>query len=220
VEMTSIIDTPNFDNGEGANSVYGWNADGYNFGNDDTQKSALLLEFYNKSFDLNQEILGLPNGTYMLVANAFERTANPAYIYGASAGVEYAVELQKLVEDGTINSMVTASAAFEEGNYVNEVIFKVTDEKATIGIKKESNDPGYNEQGEETHTDWVIMDNFKLFYYGTNSTKGIKSVDLGESVKSEYFTIDGRQATAAHRGIIIVRHTLNNGTVVVRKVRK
>ena len=220
VEMTSIIDTPNFDNGEGANSVYGWNADGYNFGNDDTQKSALLLEFYNKSFDLNQEILGLPNGTYMLVANAFERTANPAYIYGASAGVEYAVELQKLVEDGTINSMVTASAAFEEGSYMNEVIFKVTDEKATIGIKKESNDPGYNEQGEETHTDWVIMDNFKLFYYGTNSTKGIKSVDLGESVKSEYFTIDGRQATAAHRGIIIVRHTLNNGTVVVRKVRK
>ena len=220
VDMTSIINTPTFDK-EGANSAEGWNAEGSNFGNDETQKSALLLEFYNKTFDLYQEIIGLPNGVYTLKANAFERlnaeSPNPAYLYGESEGKEYAVELKALNEEDGIGDMVTASGAFEEGKYLNEVTFKVTNEKARIGIKKPTN--------EGSTTDWVIMDNFCLYYYGANSTKelggqGIETINLSESVKSEYFTLDGRQATAANRGIVIVRYTLNDGTVVVRKVRK
>lgn len=77
VDMTSCIKTPNFDK-DGANSVEGWNANGYSFGNNDTQKSALLLEFYNKNFDLSQTLHGLPAGTYEVKVHAF-------YRYGSAA---------------------------------------------------------------------------------------------------------------------------------------
>lgn len=46
VDFTGVISTPSFDK-DGVNSVEGWTivgtAAGYNFGNDDTQKSALAL---------------------------------------------------------------------------------------------------------------------------------------------------------------------------------
>lgn len=77
VDMTSCIKTPSFDK-DGANSVEGWNANGYSFGNSDTQKSALLLEFYNKNFDLSQTLHGLPAGTYEVKVHAF-------YRYGTAA---------------------------------------------------------------------------------------------------------------------------------------
>ena len=72
-DCTALIATPSFENEVGENSVDGWNATGYNFGNDDTQKSALALEFYNKAFDLNQTLYGLPNGKYRVEVNAFAR---------------------------------------------------------------------------------------------------------------------------------------------------
>lgn len=72
VDLTSVIKNPNFES-EGANSVTGWNADGSSFGNDDTQKSMLMVEFYNRNFDLNQTLKGLPAGTYEVKVHAFYR---------------------------------------------------------------------------------------------------------------------------------------------------
>lgn len=77
VDMTSCIKTPSFEK-DGANSVDGWTTSGYNFGNDDTQKGALLLEYYNKNFDLAQTLNGLPAGTYEVKVHAF-------YRYGTSS---------------------------------------------------------------------------------------------------------------------------------------
>lgn len=77
VDVTAVINTPNFDDGTpdapGANSVFGWVAEGYNFGNDDTQKGAKALEYYNKTFDIYQDIVGLPEGIYEVAVNAFCR---------------------------------------------------------------------------------------------------------------------------------------------------
>lgn len=84
VDMTQLIKTPTFDDGLGANSVAGWEGtEGYNFGNDDTQKAALAIEFYSKTFDINQTIKGLPNGTYKVAVSAFYRFGSVADDYAA-----------------------------------------------------------------------------------------------------------------------------------------
>ena len=158
IEVTAVIETPEFSDDEGSNSVYGWNAQGYNFGNDDTQKSALLLEFYNKAFDLNQTIYGLPNGAYEVKVSAFARLdeakTNPVYLYANNNQTE----VQDLMADSGIADMVSASAAFESGEYLNTVMANVTDGTLKIGIKKETNDVSTG--------DWVIMDNWKLTFLG------------------------------------------------------
>lgn len=84
VPMTKLIKTPGFDDGQGGNSIEGWEGtDGYNFGNDDTQKAALALEFYEKTFDIHQTINGLPNGTYKVAVSAFYRLGSVANDYAA-----------------------------------------------------------------------------------------------------------------------------------------
>jgi hypothetical protein len=77
---------------------------------------------------------------------------------------------------------------------------------------------------------WAIMDDFRLICYGANSTKaasgatqystGIeqKAVEAAEVIKTEYFSLNGVRTAAPQRGITIVRQTLSNGTVVVKKV--
>ena len=218
VDMTGVIKTPGFETEEGTNSISGWVSTGHNFGNDDTQKAALALEYWEKIFDLNQEIVGLPNGVYKLSVNAYERTSNPAYLYAVSGDQTYSVELTKLEDGSTINDMVSAGAAFADGMYLNELFIKVVDEKVTIGVKKDLN----------TSADWVILDNFTLTYYGTESAQelsgdayaGIQGVVDNAAASVEFFGIDGRKASAARKGILIQKTTLGNGSVVVRKVRK
>ena len=54
--------------------------------------------------------------------------------------------------------MVSAAAAFSAGQYLNTLEVTVTDKTLRIGIKKETNN--------DSTTDWVIMDNWKLWYLG------------------------------------------------------
>jgi len=216
-DMTSLIKTPSFEK-DGTNSLEGWEGTaGYNFGNDDTQKGALALEFYEKIFDLYQVITGLPNGTYKVTCNAFERSTNPAYLYATSGEKTAAVELMALNDADGINDMVSSASAFSNGSYLNEVIVKVEDETLRIGIKKDAT----------ASSDWIIMDNFTLTYYGQNSSQemsgdasGISDINSPVMLKVEYFTLDGRKANAAQKGILIQRVTMGNGSVSVRKIRK
>ena len=76
--------------------------------------------------------------------------------------------------------------------------------------------------------DWTLFDSWQLWYYGKDSQKeltadpsAIKSVgELLTAVRTEFFTIDGRKASAATRGLVIEKTTLSNGAVIVRKIRK
>ena len=100
--------------------------------------------------------------------------------------------------------------------YYNKAIVKVNaDGVLTIGIKK----------AQEKGNSWVVLDNFKLTYFGKNSSQtvspdltGIEAVN-GETVKVEYFTLDGRKATKAHKGIMIQKVTLSNGATLIQKIR-
>lgn len=115
--------------------------------------------------------------------------------------------------------MNTANDVFLEGMFAGNVVTVKLAEGATLrlGLKKET----------LIGKDWTIFDNFTLTYFGKNSAKtadgdisGIQDMNLTDNVKFEFFTLDGRKATAAQKGIIIQKMTLSNGAVVVRKVRR
>ena len=226
VDVTAFIQTPDFqkmENGVETNAIDGWQGTaGYNFGNNDTQKGALALEFYEKTFDMYQEIEGvgevvLPNGNYMVCVNAFERVTEdtPAYLYANNKQVELMTLDDGVDTDaGEVapNDMVSSVEAFSEGRYLNTVFVAVTENKLRLGIKHEQSAGG----------DWIIMDNFKLLFYGDNvPAESVEKMFAGtKTMKVEYFTLDGRRVNGVQKGITIRKAVMDNGTVVIKKIRK
>lgn len=248
LDYTALIQNPNFEK-DGANSIESWNGtSGYNFGNDDTQKSALMVEFYDKTFDMYQDIAleNVPNGNYKLQLSAFYRygstdddyakwTEDPqcglAKIYAVSgdetfetpvallasgAGAEKVGEGSEATINGNLyapNDMVSANAYFtlDEPRYLNELVLKVTDGKLRVGIKKDT----------KVGSDWVIMDSWKLFYYGTSEVPdGIENVNAagGAPVKVEYYNVNGMKLNKPVKGLVIVRSTDAAGNKTVKTV--
>lgn len=255
LDYTSAIKNPNFEK-DGTNSLEGWeNTTGYNFGNNDTQKSTMMVEFYEKAFDMYQDIIGLPEGTYEVGVSAFSRNGSaaddaeafekneeikdPAYLYAVNGeNVESSVVVACLASgaieekgySGTTtitlngetmvvpNDMVSANNYFtEEGKYYNSIIVKVAaDGKLRIGIKKAT----------KKGSDWVILDTWKLMYFGADSTKeptgdatGIDSAVSTEKVaKMEIFNLNGAKMNTLQKGVNIVKVTTADGNVDVRKV--
>ena len=223
--VTAFIKTPGFSkivDGVETNSIDGWEATGQKFGNSD-QLSALALESWESRLDIHQDIEGLPDGIYVLKVNAWQRTSNPTYLFAESGGETFAKEIitqaAGLPEGFSApNSLIESVSMFDETTYMNELTIRVTDGKLRIGIKKE----------ETSSADWVVMDNFQLVYYGANSSKTVDgdatpvvaAAAAAQPVKVELFTLDGRRATLANKGIVIQRTTLSDGSVVVRKLRQ
>lgn len=224
-DFTALIQSPSFETEEGTNSISGWQGTtGYNFGNNDDQKSALALEFYEKTYNMYQDIVGLPNGTYMIGVNAFYRYGSTtddydhfmagdkglAHIYGVTekdsihnnvgllaSGAMFdqsGVGAESTITDAegntlyVPNDMLSAVDYFntwvgdnENPQYFNYCIVKVTDGKLRIGIT----------QKESVSAGWMIMDNWTLTYYGTNS-------------KKQPWPIDGVKGDANNDGVVDV----------------
>ena len=144
---------------------------------------------------------------------------------------DYAVVVTDTIDKGTDNEsylrtfvpnmMNTANDAFLNGWFSDNVVtIKLAEgETLRIGLLKET----------LLTNDWTIFDNWKLTYFGKNSTKeatGDNATAIrtlageGETVKVEFFTLDGRRAGAAQKGLIIVKQTLDDGSVIVKKIRK
>ena len=283
VNCTAMILSASFskfdtDQAKDVNSIDGWKgSDGYNFGNDDTQKAALALEFYHKAFNMYQDIAGLPAGIYEVRVNAFGRcdaettdslllyantmlkgdtialnnvlvkdyTAGLVAIEDSAVITEYIqgdideatgetkVDTVRyggfyVVENDTLgytpNNMVSSVKYFalntEKYNkpYANSVFVKV-EEGQTLRLGIFTNDANT----------WAIMDDFMLICYGANSTKqasgptvystGIeKTAGEAQVLRTEFFSLNGVRTAAPQRGINIMRQTLSNGMVVVKKV--
>lgn len=246
VDLTTLIQTPNFEK-EGANSIDGWNADGYNFGNDDTQKSALLVEFFGKAFDLNQTIVGLPNGTYKVSVNAFYRfgstaedwakysedpnTQGNAYLY-ATSGAETNQTSIALLSSGACEDNGYGGTSNIEGTelYVpNDMVsanlyFQDLDAyKNDVIVKVVDNELTIGiKLAEEDVVDknWVILDNWTLTYYGENSNigTGVEGVEVAEPAKVEIYNVNGMKTKGFSKGVNIVKMTSKDGAVKFSKV--
>ncbi len=149
------------------------------------------------------------------VSTPIHRLASQAIMLEAlSDGWVWASEADQLAVP---NSMVAAGDAFSQDLYKgNEVIVKVGEEgKLTIGMKKNVT----------LTDDWTIWTGWQLFYYGKNSSLQpsdnplyVESISSNAVVNAEFFTINGTRVNGIKRGVTIVRETLSDGTVRVRKV--
>ncbi len=180
-DKTSLIVNPKFDDGKN-----GWQGE---FGTGAVKATSTnpLVTAYGGTFNIYQDIEGLPNGTYKLQAQAFTRPIdhdamvsaiskgetlnNETYLYGNES--EKLVKL--IIEDyGTTsawgkefatgkyapNSSGDAALAFNAGLYENEMLFVVTNGKARIGIRQDATDG----------TPYVGYDNFRLTYVSSDTT--------------------------------------------------
>lgn len=200
VDMTSVISSPSFEK-EGVNSIEGWqNTTGYSFGNNDTQKAALAVEFYDKNFDMYQD-LEVPNGTYVLTVNAFNRagsvdadksavdagTDSKALLYAKSGETEVAqplMHITTMMDDfGAASSQLGAgsesSFTVGENTYYcpNDMVsassyFDVNRYLNGVTIKVTDGKLRIGiRQEDKVSGSWVIMDNFQLQYFGAASEK-------------------------------------------------
>lgn len=155
-------------------------------------------EFFQKTFDMNQTIKGLPAGTYELCAQGFQRPGTSADSYSAYiAGNDKVVatlyagaqstKLKHIATEArsskvgigtetTVgspvkyipNDMQATSAYFMRGLYENSVMV----EMATKGNLK----IGIKNTSSATSY-WTIFDNFRLYYYGSLSPEEIAGID-------------------------------------------
>ncbi len=164
----------------------GWTATagfGYNFQE---------VEYFGRSFDISQTITGLPAGVYTFKAQGFERPqalstaaqnwyingwdGRSAKLYATVTGTTTYEPLKSIFAETTsptgsiVNGITypnTMSNAFDamttNGLYDNELTYFVVDATGTarIGIVG-----SFRSNGSFTMSQWVLLDNFRLYYYG------------------------------------------------------
>jgi hypothetical protein len=237
VDATALITNPDF-----SDAGNGWTGAGSTtFSGTDYSE----MEQYNTTFDTYQILYGLPNGTYKVSVQGYYRDGG--YTSAASlhnAGTEalnamlYANDRSKglmsifdggskdsleiadivkvnVAKDGKDscyipNMMSSARIFFDNGAYTDNSLFvDVTDGVLRLGAKKTV----------AVDTDWTIFDNFKLTYYGTNSTNGINNASQSTTVlKRSIYTVNGMATSKLTRGINIIKSQMSDGTVRITKV--
>ena len=188
------------------------------------------FEVWNRTFRLSQSLGGMPTGTYRLTVQGFYRNGSKSnsgstdvnaqlFIGDATAaimpiskganGVTSAGDWFEYATNKKVpNDMEAAAAAFNTlGRYKPTLIANTltatydpsTDDMLTLGLKKSV----------AVSDDWTIVNQFQLYYRGTNSQDGIQEVE-GERVKpSAVYDLYGRRVTSTtppsgrHRGIYI-----------------
>lgn len=122
------------------------------------------------------------------------------------------------------NSMATGGEMFMTFNEAtgknyydgNTVTVKVGEDGVlTIGLKKK----------ELIADDWTLWTNWRLYYYGKNSSKtpssdpsGIKELSSEKPVSIEFFNLNGVRINKPQKGIAIMKQKMNDGTVKVTKI--
>ena len=194
--MTHLLSTPDFDL-DGANSAEGWiNATG-STGADDTQKSVLAYEYWRASFDMHQDLIGLPAGTYRIEVSAFVRHEGTgdcgvecyetgeihptAQVYAVSSNGEYCQNITPWAagawtEDQGITDGITSveglnATYYGPSNVVNSVsLFFEAGAYRNVLYANVGEDGKLCIGLRNTESDqWVVMDNVQLYYLGANS---------------------------------------------------
>jgi len=111
-------------------------------------------EAWNNTFDVHQDITGLPDGTYEVQCSGFG-TNGTTYVYGnttmgqlqtdnaTSYGDSKEAKWEAIHEDNAFAGQSSGKFTLSGGNL-------------TVGVKRDTNNGG----------DWAIWDEFRLYYYG------------------------------------------------------
>jgi len=186
-DITCLIENPSFDN----NNALGWSGDTPRF------ESYNNAEFFDKNFDFYQTIAGLPNGSYSLSVQAFCRpgdngNATAGAYYDYKQGVNnITAELYVNSDASTVVNIYSytgnTTGAKVDGNdfncnispdnywvpnnmkgaglyFADENVYKTT----VAALVEDGNlKIGFREANKKTNQ-WVIFDNFHLYYYGSS----------------------------------------------------
>ncbi|MCM1313733.1 MAG: hypothetical protein NC252_12640, partial [Roseburia sp.] len=182
-------------------------------------------EAFNQTFDVYQDVDGLPVGLYKVSVQAFYRAAandiawagresdpvlSEVYFNDFATPVKNVMSIQYdenladncwTTPDGTytLDGMNSASAAFsledETMNFTQNVYGLVTDGKMRIGIRQNAN-PAAQENR------WTLWDNFKITYMGKDETAladviGSLTETAQELLNEEMFAADKDALSAA-----------------------
>ena len=153
----------------GAPTMNGWEGDG---GNHCMEKHFWASE--TQTFDVYQEITGLPQGTYTLTAHAFHRSGDHGTsvttvlpdLYATNSSTTKTVKICSVNTDAPTtkpNSMAEAGQAFVNG-YYNVTLNDITvgsDGELRIGVRNTSSD--------NSARMWACFNDFQLLYHGTSS---------------------------------------------------
>lgn len=169
----------------------------------------MCAEKYNTSFDVFQELTGIPNGSYKLTCQGFYRAgidgtatingvSNPrlALLYANDA----ATPLMNIFQEQLLqypDNMDEAAEVFSEGLYAdNELIVYVTDASLRIGIRKT----------DEVENDWTIFDRFRLSYLGTKDYTGIQTLSSTVPLQEGgWYDLSGRSISAPRQSGVYIR---------------
>ena len=154
-------------------------------------------ESWNNTFDVHQDIVGLPEGTYEVRCSGFG-TNGTTYIYGNNTSK--ALQTDNTTSYGT-NKEAKWKAIHEDNAFAGQSTgtFTVGDGNLTVGIKRETNSSG----------DWAIWDEFRLYYYGLDLSEF--AATLTAAVQAAGQIEEGTIPTAAYNDLAAVV-TENNKT--------
>lgn len=233
-DYTSVIINPGYDNdGEGSNSINGWNetGDAHSFGNSDYQKNALLVE-YHKMFEISQTIYGLPDGRYKVGVSCFSRygslsndyqvwsddnkAENNAFLYAVAASGDSVKQSVAFISSGAYaNAGIAGQTSIDGKNVPNDMVSagKWFDSghyknEVIVDVREGKLTIGVRKV-RNTGDDWLILDNWTLEYLGQGT--GIKTVGTGDVVSTEYYGVDGMKLSAPRRGLNIIKTTTSDG---------
>ena len=208
VDATFLILDPNFGRNNRNADAWVWETTNHNING---AVENYCAESWQAAFTLTQELNDVPNGVYVLTAQAAITDYTGAYD-GADYPVVFANDATSkfvdMVEDDRATSMSKLSGSFLAGMYqVEPLVIKVEDGKISLGTR-----------GTRTDT-WCIWDNFALSFYGDADIEavraslnnagggvvdGINEVNAAEG-KTVIYTVNGVRVNSISRpGIYIV----------------
>ena len=212
VDYTPKVQYPSFDGGAEGWTNDGWSTCGTNDWNsfaDGTVLDALYLNLWNPTTArVYQTITNLPAGTYMLQIGAF---AN-------AEGLEvYAGEDSQKVKAGQNDEEGASGIAhIYDGSELPEAVEGEVWYGNLYQIITKVGEDGILEIGARNVNEseiWAMIDNVKLTYYGTESTKqpthetAIASVKSEKTVVKGIYTLSGTAIPSLQKGINIVKYS-------------
>ena len=226
VDATFLIGMPNFDQRENLDES-GWYLEGGSIWGRGGNYDDFTYESYSAGhFDMNQTLEGLPAGKYTLSCQGYYRegvhqeqarilgeggeAAREAVLYAYGKVTESEQPLWnisqfadqcpgqgQLAQSGTYKGnypywVYEATRFFQTGLYWNHVDTEVAEDGALFfGVYKD-----YEYEG-----DWVVVDNFRLKYYGNGS--GISPVADEKTTDSRIFNLMGIEVSHPTTGVYV-----------------
>lgn len=232
-DVTTALLNPSFDFG----NSFGW----VNYSPTVTFKEA---EIYNNKFNIYQTLHGVPNGTYVVKAQAFFRPLTIATaITNYKAGTPDAVKSFLYANGDSVAVKHIATEAsptklFDNGDWQTDYGYTVGADSAYVpasmhGASMYLAQGKYENEITTVVTDntlkigikmpdatgnsdyWTLFDNFRLYYIDAS---GVESpVNTGKTVAVKIYDVNGMQKSKLSKGLNIVKKVMSDGTTVVEK---